>query len=355
MTKKGVLLINLGTPNSYKTKDVYKYLIEFLTDKRVIDLPFIQRHLLVRSIIVPFRYRNSAKCYKKIWTHQGSPLLVYGEKVEKLLQQELGDNYVVKLAMRYQNPSIESALDSFEKNFVKEYIIIPLFPQYSSSCQGSIFEKVFKLLSQYQLIPNLKLISHFYDHPDFISSYVAIAKDYDLQNYDHVLFSFHGLPHKHLTKADKNNFCLKEKNCCKIFCKKNEHCYSAQCYKTASLIASRLNLKKENFTVSFQSRLGKDPWLTPMTSTCMQLLPQKGVKKLLIFCPSFICDCLETLYEIEIECEELFKLYGGEKLTLVKSLNDHPKWIQTLKNLVMERQEQKDLSLNILNSLSPSI
>ncbi len=353
--KTGVLLVNLGTPDSYKPKDVFKYLIEFLTDPRVIDLPYLKRQVLVRSIIAPLRSFSSAKSYEKIWTSDGSPLLVYGKTVCRLLGEALGDEFVVKLAMRYQNPSIEFALKDLESKNISKLIILPLFPQYSSACTGSVFEKVSNLLSKKQNILPHQFISHFYSSKPFIDAHLAIAKDYDISSYDHILFSFHGLPLSHILKADHNNFCLKYKNCCEKICLKNQMCYKAQCFETTRLIAKELHLTEDSYTTCFQSRLGKDPWLTPFTAKCVQTLPEKGVKNLLVFCPSFVCDCLETLYEIEIEYEEIFKDHGGQKLTLVKGLNDHPLWIEALKNLVLNTAfSKKENNQKVLESMMHS-
>lgn len=353
--KKGILLVNLGTPNSCKPKDVYKYLIEFLTDGRVIDLPFLKRQLLVRGIIVPFRYKSSAKSYQEIWTKQGSPLMLYGQKITDLLQIALGESFSVKLAMRYQNPSIKSALESFKDNGINDITVLPLFPQYSSACTGSIYEKVFSIISKWQTMPNLKFISDFYNQKTFIKAHVERGKEYDISSYDHILFSFHGIPTRHILKADTNDFCLKAKRCCDTICKKNTKCYSAQCFATAHAIAKELNLSKDRYSITFQSRLGKDPWLSPFTAEQLQVFPKRGLKKVLVFCPSFICDCLETLYEMEIENEELFKEHGGEKLTLVKGLNDHPVWIKALEEILLgSLQKEPSTSDQLLTMIHSS-
>ncbi len=337
--KKGILLVNLGTPDSFKPSDVYKYLIEFLTDPRVIDLPYFKRQLLVRGIIVPFRYKQSAKCYKQIWTDQGSPLLTYGKQLQQLLQESMGENYVVKLAMRYQSPSLEKALNAFQKENIHDLTILPLFPQYSSACTGSIYEKAFSILSKWQVMPSLRFVSDFYSQKNFIEAHVERGKSHNLEDYDHILFSFHGLPEKLITKADTSNLCLKCTTCCDRISSKNEKCYRAQCFKTAHLIAGGLKLPQNKYSITFQSRLGKDPWLSPYTAKVLEEFPKKGIKKVLVFCPSFICDCLETLYEMEVENDELFKEHGGEKLTLVESLNTHPLWIKALKEIALDSQE----------------
>lgn len=333
---KAVLLINLGTPDSFLPKDVFRYLNQFLTDKRVISLPFIQRQLLVRGLIVPFRYKISAKNYAKIWTKEGSPLFVYAKKVQQKLQEVLGENFLVEIAMRYQNPSIEKALCFLEDKSLDELIVIPLFPQSASATTGSIAEEVFTHLKSFTNFPKVTFLSSFYNHPLFIKAIASIAKEENYQKYDHILFSFHGLPEKQLQMADKSCYCLKSKDCCRTFSSKNAHCYSAQCYETARCITKELDLKKEDFTICFQSRLGKSPWIQPYASEVIKNLPKLGKKNILVFCPSFVCDCLETLEEIAVEYKDLFIKSGGESLTLLRGLNDHPLFIQMLKELTLE-------------------
>lgn len=332
--KTGVLLVNLGTPKSPKPKDVFRYLNEFLTDPRVIDIPFIPRNLLVRALIVPRRYKTSAKSYEHIWTKEGPPLLVYGNQVKETLQGALGDQFIVDMAMRYQHPSIKEVLKRLETLSLSKLIIIPLFPQYASATTGSIYEEVFKCLSKWNVFPEIKMINDFYDHPTIIKAFCSIAKDMGFESYDHILMSFHGLPERHLKKADKHSHCLQCNRCCENLSEKNKRCYSAQCYATAKAIAKELNLSPTDYTVCFQSRLGKDPWISPFTSNIIKELPGQGYKKVLVMCPAFVSDCLETLYEISIEYQEEFHRYGGEALTLMKGLNNHPLWIQTLKELI---------------------
>jgi ferrochelatase len=335
MNQTGVLLVNLGTPKSPKPKDVFRYLVEFLTDSRVVDIPWLQRQLLVRGLIVPRRYKMSAKAYQQVWTKEGSPLMVYGNQVQKALQSSLGSNYKVELAMRYQEPSIRKTLDALLKHQIKHLIVVPLFPQYASATTGSVLQSVQENLSRYQVIPKITMIDHFFDHPKMIAAFCEVAKSYDLGNYDHILFSFHGLPERHLKKADRNNHCRYNKSCCNELTSKNVTCYSAQCYGTAKAIAKDLGLSQDSYEISFQSRLGKDPWLKPYTSEVIENLAKAGKKKVLVFCPSFVCDCLETIYEIGMEYSEEFKHAGGERLDLVPGLNAHPMWIEALKDIVL--------------------
>lgn len=332
--KTAVLLVNLGTPNSPAPKDVYKYLIEFLTDKRVIDKPWGLRQLLVRGLIVPLRYRQSAKSYKEIWSKQGSPLMVHSQKVKTLLQEDLGDKYFVDLAMRYQTPSIKNVLQSILAKKIEHLIVVPLFPQYASATTGSVHEEILKLISTQKVIPKLTLINNFATNPLYIETIADIANTYQLNSYDHFLFSFHGLPESHLIKA--NSDCLQSKNCCQKSCARNQGCYKADCHATALAIAERLKLAPESYSISFQSRLGKEPWMEPFTINTIKALREKGAKRILVFCPSFVSDCLETIHEIGIEYADEFKALGGEALDYVTSLNDHPKWIKTLRSLVVD-------------------
>lgn len=336
--KTGVLLVNLGTPDSADPRDVYRYLIEFLTDGRVIDSSWLSRQLLVRGVIVPRRYKQSAKSYQAIWTPEGSPLKVYGYRVEKLLQDRLGDRFVVKLAMRYQSPSIQEALDDLMKNGCQKIICLPLFPQYASATTGSVNQKVMEIVSEWQVIPEMVLVDQYASHPSLIRAFCSVAAPFKIEDYDHVLLSFHGLPQRQLVKADRSGkCCLKSKDCCNFISEENQGCYSAQCHATAKALVKALKIPFDKYSLSFQSRLGKEPWLQPYTSEVIAQLAKQGKKKVLVFCPAFVCDCLETTYEIGVEYAEEFKHAGGDSLDLVPGLNDHPQWIDALVDLVKER------------------
>jgi ferrochelatase len=336
MSKKGVLLVNLGTPDSAATPDVRKYLNEFLMDGRVIDINPVSRAVLVRGIIVPFRAPKSAKLYREIWSDTtGSPLLHYSLIQQKLLQQKLGDEYMVELAMRYQSPNIESALERLKAALVSEIKVIALFPQYASASTGSVYEKVMRLVSQWQTIPNISFVNSFHDNDLMISAFADNGKKHQPEKYDHVLFSFHGLPQRQLIKCDHTgNHCLKSAGCCDTLTDVNKFCYSAQSHHTAKLIAAKLGLRPDQYTVCFQSRLGNDPWVQPYTSVVIEELAKQGKKKMLVFCPAFVADCLETVYEVSVEYDELFKEKGGEKIQLVESLNEHPLFIDALEGMV---------------------
>lgn len=338
MRKKGILLVNLGTPDSPEVPDVRKYLDEFLMDERVIDIPALNRTLLVKGIIVPFRSPKTAKLYKEIWDENGSPLLYFSKIQAALLQEQLGDEYHVELAMRYQSPSIASALANLKAGLVDSIQVIPLFPQYASASNGSVMQKVMELVSKWQTIPKTTFMGSFHDNPLMIEAFADNAKKYQPETYDQILFSFHGLPERQLIKCDHTGqHCLKKDNCCQTFTDVNKYCYSAQCHDTARLIAAELNIPADKYSVCFQSRLGKEPWVQPYTSDVLKDLASKGKKRLLVFCPAFVADCLETLYEVSVEYQEEFKALGGEEVQLVASLNEHPKWIQALVGMVKDQ------------------
>jgi ferrochelatase len=336
MSKKGILLVNLGTPDSPETKDVRKYLGEFLMDPRVIDVNPILRFFLVKGIIVPFRSPRSAKLYQKIWNKEtGSPLLHFSKLQHRLLQERLGGAYQVELAMRYQSPSIESALNKLKASLVESIQVIALFPQYASASTGSVHEKVMELVKGWQTVPTLSFSNSFHDNELMIQTFADIGRKYGPETYDHILFSFHGLPQRQLIKCDHTgNYCLKVGGCCDTINDTNKLCYSAQSHHTAELIARKLNIPKEKYTICFQSRLGKDPWVQPYTSEIVAKLAKEGKKRLLVFCPAFVADCLETVYEVTEEYGGEFKALGGEHVQLVESLNDSPTWIDALEQMV---------------------
>jgi protoporphyrin/coproporphyrin ferrochelatase len=335
MNKKGVLLVNLGTPDAPNRQAVYRYLKEFLLDYRVIDYPAIKRNLLVRGLIAPFRSKSAAKLYQELWTDEGSPLKVYGLKLKELLQKEMGDEYFVDLAMRYQNPSMESVIQNMLENHVTEITIVPLFPHYASASTGSVYEESMRILSKELAIPKLKFINAFYEHPGFIDAFAERAAEHDIESYDHVILSYHGLPVSQLIKADRCNHCSNSPDCCDTISFKNQHCYSAQCQATTRALVKSLNLKEGKYTSCFQSRLTKEPWREPYTTDIIKKRAEAGDKKLLFLCPSFIADCLETTIEVSVEYAELFEELGGEKVQLVESLNTLPTWVKELKNIIL--------------------
>lgn len=332
--KTGVLLINLGTPDSPSTADVRSYLFQFLNDPRVIDLPWLLRKILVNLIIVPFRAPKSAKIYQKLWTDNGSPLLHYSNKVSQLLDDELGEDYTVHLAMRYKNPGIPDVLAEMKKLNYSRIVVLPMFPQYASASTGSALEMVMDKIGKWWAIPELKMISQYYDHPDFLDAIVDRASKYDLNDYDHVLFSYHGLPTRHVDKVYDEGLCA-DRDCDHEITVENQYCYKATCFATTRLLAEKLGLKEADYTVCFQSRLDKN-WLEPFSDKVVEARAKQGDKKLLVFSPAFTADCLETVVEIGDEYQQIFTENGGEKIQLVESLNDHPLWVSCLKKLVLD-------------------
>jgi ferrochelatase len=334
-SKTCVLLIQLGTPDSPSVSDVRKYLFEFLNDPRVIDIPWLLRKLLVNFIIVPFRAPKSAKIYKRLWTENGSPLLLYSESVKEKLGKALGGDYTVELAMRYQNPSMDDVLERIRKAAYERIIIFPLFPQYASASTGSAVDKAMKIISRWWVIPEIKVISQFYEDEGFLNTIIERANKYNPNDYDHVLFSYHGLPVRQVDKVYTDGKPCSDHNCENEINDDNKYCYKAACYATTRKLASKLNLPKERYTVCFQSRLDKD-WLEPFTDKVIIEKAKEGAKKLLVFSPAFVADCLETTVEIGYEYQLLFEEHGGEKIQLVESLNDHPMWIDALKEMVLQ-------------------
>ncbi|MCL5030158.1 MAG: ferrochelatase [Bacteroidetes bacterium] len=334
-SKTGVLLVNLGTPDSPSVSNVRKYLFEFLNDPRVIDLPWLLRKFLVNIIIVPFRATKSSKIYQQLWTDKGSPLLIYGESVKEKLQTALGNNFEVELAMRYQNPSMDDVLEKMRMKQHQKLIVVPMFPQYASATTGSVFGKAMKIINKWWVIPEIKFVGQFYEDENFINSFAERAKRYNLKDYDHVLFSYHGLPVRQVDKVYVDGKKCSDHNCESEINENNKFCYKAACYATTRLLAAKLNLSKENYTVCFQSRLNKD-WLEPFTDKIIIQKAKEGAKKLLVFSPAFVADCLETNVEIGIDYQKLFKEHGGDKIQLVESLNDHPMWIEALKNIILK-------------------
>ena len=336
--KTGILLVNLGTPNSPEVADVRKYLIEFLNDGRVIDIPKLQRIILVNYIIAPTRSRQSAEQYKTIWTKEGSPLLVYGQKLKAKMQRVMGEGYEVELAMRYQEPSLKKGIDTllYEKK-VEKLIVVPLYPHYASSSTGSTIEKVMEILKSKEVVPDTSIIGPFYNNPHFINAFASIVKKNNkLSDYDHFLFSYHGLPERHIMKGSAEcGMNCKLSDCCNTLTNNNFYCYRASCFHTTTLLVKALGLAEGSYTSTFQSRLGRDPWIKPYTDMVITEKAQQGVKNMLVLSPAFVADCLETLFEIRIEYNHLFKKHGGTRLDLAESLNDNDEWAEALKSIIL--------------------
>lgn len=334
--KTGVLILNLGTPDNPNPKAVGVYLREFLNDPRVIDIPWLARTLLVNGIIVPFRKRKSSAEYKKLWTPEGSPLLLYTvQLLEKIKEKFPEDEITIEMAMRYQTPSMDSVLDKMHQANYDQIIIVPLYPQYASASTGSTLEKSMKIISKWHVIPEIKMVSQFWDHPGYIDTMVDLSKEYDWKKYDHVVFSYHGLPERQVDKVYEDRQCSNH-SCEHEINEENKFCYKATCYGTTRLLVEKLGIPEDKYTVAFQSRLD-DKWIKPYSDKIIEERAEKGDKKLLFFSPAFVADCLETTVEIGEAYKEDFQELGGEELDLVPSLNIHPLWVDALEDIIRTR------------------
>ncbi len=334
MNKTGVLLINLGTPDKACPKAVYKYLKEFLNDPRVIDLPTLFRYILTNFIIVPFRYKKSTEAYQQIWQTDGSPLLSNCLKLKHALNLELGNAYQVEMAMRYGNPSIDVAYQNLKA--CEKIMVVPLFPQYSSAATGSAIEKFLLTASKEWNIPNINIKRDFYNHPAYIQAYANIIKvTLTNKDIDLLLFSYHGLPERHIHKSECQAKCNKIQACPTV-AQNNSYCYRAQCYETTKLITNELGLADTKYSVSYQSRLGRTPWIKPYTDLELSKFIQQGIRNIAMVCPSFVADCLETLEEINIRAREQWKILGGNEFTFIPCLNDSTSWVKGLANIIRD-------------------
>lgn len=330
-----ILLLNVGTPDKPTKQAVRSYLSQFLNDPRVIDLFWLIRKLLVNLIIVPFRTSKSTKLYKQLWTRNGSPLIYHGQNLKNKLQTKLGDNYKVFLSMRYGKPSIAEAIIKIKAEGYKKIIAVPLFPQHAMSTIETCVEEVKKQLKKQESTATLKVIDAFYSHPRFLDVFAAQIKKYHPEKYEHIVFSYHGLPNRHIEKIHPQQ---KVENCIceQIFPKHGHKCYKAQCYETSRQLAARLNLKKDQYSVTFQSRLSNS-WLRPFIGETLNKLQKNGVKKILLAAPSFVADCLETNVELNIEYRQNFETDASKQLKVVESLNSNDDWIKVLEELIGDR------------------
>ena len=337
-TRTGILLVNLGTPDAPRAPEVRRYLREFLSDPRVIDVPAPLRFALVNGIIAPFRAPKSAEAYQQVWTDRGSPLLFNGLDLRDRLRERLGD-VPIELAMRYGQPSIASGLDALRGQACDRVLVAPLYPQYASSSTGSTLEEAYAEAGRRWNSPYLEALPAFYEDPRFLDAFAAVGRPVmDELRPDHVLFSYHGLPERHCTKSDESgNHCLQRDDCCEAIVDANRNCYRAQCFATTRGLRERLQLDESNSTITFQSRLGRTPWIRPYTDEELVKLAQGGVKRLAVFCPAFVADCLETLEEIGLRAAKDFLAAGGEELQLVPSLNSSEAWVDGLAAMLGER------------------
>lgn len=332
--KRAVLLINLGSPSKPTIPSVWKFLRQFLMDPRVIDIPFLIRYILVNFIIIPKRVANSTKEYKKLWQLFGaSPLITYAEKLTAKLNDKNISDTDFYFAMRYQNPSIDSVLGEIYSKGYEELVILPLYPQYASASTGSTIEYCKHIMSKWWNMPKLTIINHFCNHPLFINCVVDNTKKMDVDKYDHVLFSYHGLPERHVDKSHLHSTLCADGKCENGLATHNQFCYKAQCYETTKLIATQLKLPKEAYSVSFQSRLNDD-WIKPYTEKVMLELVKSNRKKVLVLSPAFVSDCLETSIEISERNKKVFIEHGGEEFTLVPSLNDNDNWVDAIQDII---------------------
>ena len=329
--------MNLGSPDSTDVKDVKRFLNEFLMDGRVIDKPFLLRALLVRGIIVPFRAKNSAEAYNKIWTKEGSPLIVISKQLQKAVQANFEEP--VALVMRYQNPAAAAVLKKLheENPQLKEILILPLYPHYAMSSYETAVEDIKHLHKKKNYASVLKVVKPFYNNEQFVYALSESIKPYLQKEYDKILFSYHGVPERHIRKSDiTGQHCLQVNRCCHIASPTHKFCYRHQTIVTTELVTKTLNIPEEKVEQTYQSRLGKDPWLLPSTQERLPKLPGEGVKRLLVVCPAFVSDCLETLEEIAIQARKTFLDAGGESFEFIPCMNTQPLWVQTVSNWIKD-------------------
>ena len=338
--KKGILLVNLGSPDSTKTKDVRRYLDEFLMDERVIDIPYWKRYLLIKGIILNTRPKKSAKAYKKIWWDEGSPLVVISERFTKKIAAKL--DVPVALGMRYGSMSIKNGIQELYDQGVEEILLIPLYPHYAMSSFETVVEKA-KQVNR-EDFPNIKIntLPVFYNNPGYITAMSNNIKNHlDGFKHDHILFSYHGIPERHIYKSDATkSHCKLDGSCCETPSNAHKTCYRHQCFETTKLIVEQLGLKEGTYSNSFQSRLLKDPWLKPYTDFELEKFPKEGKKKLAVVTPAFVADCLETLEEIAMEGKEEFLKAGGESYKHIPCMNDNDDWVDVMVNWVEQWEEK---------------
>jgi ferrochelatase len=337
MSKKGIVLMNLGSPNSPSVKDVKVYLREFLMDEKVIDIPLIARTLLVKGIIVPFRSPKSAHAYQSIWTPEGSPLLVNTYHLQKELRSIAPE--AIEVCMRYGNPHPATAFENLQKQVegLEEVILFPLYPHYAMSSYETAVQYAQEIHAKNNYPFKLTIVPPYFEDPIYIKALAKSIQPYLSTNFDKLLLSYHGIPERHIKKGDITcNHCLKTKDCCEVASAAHEFCYRHQTFTTTKLVATQLGLKENQFEQTFQSRLGQDKWLTPYTAVRLKELPSEGVKNLLVACPAFVSDCLETLEEIAEEGKEIFLNAGGESFKMIPCLNAQSDWVLAVNDLIQK-------------------
>jgi ferrochelatase len=333
-TPTGLLLVNLGTPDAPDTPSVRRYLRQFLSDPRVLDINPVGRAALLNLVILPFRPARSAEAYRKIWGADGSPLLSHSRALTAAVATRLGERWRVELGMRYGNPSIEAALGALRRAGCDRVVVLPLYPQYSAASTGSTVEEVCRVAARLWVTPMLTFVGAFYDDPRFIEAFVAVGRPILDAGWDHVLFSYHGLPERQTQRTDETGaHCLRRHDCCDAIVAANRNCYRAQCFATTRALVAALGLREGSYSTAFQSRLGRTPWIRPFTDEVVRELAGRGVKRLAIYEPSFVADCLETLEEIGIRARDDFRAHGGEELALIPSLNATAPWVEAVAHL----------------------
>jgi ferrochelatase len=330
MTKKAVLLANLGSPDNCDTSSVRRYLNQFLMDPYVIQLPWIARRLIVSLFVLPTRPKQSAHAYQSVWMEQGSPLIVLSNKLLEAVRKHV--DIPVEMAMRYGKPSIESQLLKLvEQDKADDITFIPMYPHFADSTITTSVEQVKSVIKKHNLNIKLTVKPPFYQQEDYIKSLVTSAQPYLDQDYDHLIFSYHGLPESHIIQRDPTkNHCLQSGNCCQQASEAHKTCYRHHVMQTTARFIEQANITEDHYSVAFQSRLGRAKWLGPNTEDTLTLLAQQGKKKVLVICPAFVTDCLETLEEIAMQGNDVFIEAGGEQLTLIPCMNDHPEWVKTV-------------------------
>ncbi len=335
MARRGILLVNLGSPDSTEVGDVRRYLREFLSDPRVLDAPWPVRAFVLNAFILPFRPKASAEAYKTIWTPDGSPLVASSQRLAALLQERVTEP--VALAMRYGRPSIDQGVAELVQKGAEEIFLVPLYPHYAMSSYETVVARVQEVVAAKAPHLHLAVQPPFFEDPDYIDALVQVARPHLDAGFDHLLFSYHGIPERHLKLRDPSGcYCLASPTCCDNPNPVHGVCYRAQCFRTMRLFIERAQIDPERCSISFQSRLGRDPWLKPYTDHVLEDLPKRGVKRLLVMCPAFVTDCLETLEEIQERGKESFLHAGGQDFAQIPCLNEHPRWVEVLTRFVQD-------------------
>jgi len=335
MSKTAILLANLGSPDSTAVKDVRRYLNQFLMDERVIDVPYLLRLFLVKGIITPFRAHKSAKAYQTIWSDKGSPLIHTSKELKSAIDEQV--DMPVYLCMRYGSPSTPDILKAIQKEHpdLEELILFPLYPHYAMSSYETAVVHVKDEMKELGVGFRLKTVPPFYNHPAYIAALSESIRPFVQKDYDLIMFSYHGIPERHVKKTDPSGeHCLKVENCCHVASEAHDFCYRHQVVRTTELVTDYLQLPEDKVMYAFQSRLGRDPWLQPYTAKTLEELPDRGIKKMIICCPAFVSDCLETLEEIHEEGREIFMDAGGESFDVVPCLNLRPDWIHAMTDIM---------------------